>query len=133
MEEAKKVFDKYNNDQQCNPNNTNLVLNADECYNFTDDEYAHGGYPCGSDEKWNTTTCKKYYCDYGYYYSKLEDKCLPDLCVNDPAVQEIILDGEYNTEITINKDNNYEYIFKIEKGEYIYFFEPSEPGYLHCY
>ena len=129
--EAKKFFNKYNKNQQCNPNNTNLLFEPEnECYNFPDDKYAHGGYPCGSDGTWDKSACKKFYCDYGYYYSKIEDKCLPDLCTNDPNTKEITLNGEYNETIIINKENNYEYVFTINNSDYIYMFLATEPGFM---
>ena len=58
-----------------------LVLEKDDnCYKFSDDRHAHGGYACGADGKW-TKVCKKYYCDIGYYYNRYRDKCLPDPCL----------------------------------------------------
>ena len=131
IEEAKKVFDKYNENKECNPNNKKLVFESDDCKEFEDDPYAHGGYPCGSDGKWNTSICKKFYCDIGYYFSNIENKCIMDYCTNNPYLKEIILTESYNETIIINKNNNYEYIFQTYTGEYIYFFEANEPGYIH--
>ena len=134
IEKAKEIFKKYNEQEECNPDNKRLIFEKEgdnRCYNFTDDEYAHGGYICGDDGKWNYTSCQKYYCDLGYYYNIYEGKCIIDKCTNDPDEKEIILDDFYEKEIIINKENNIEYIFKINTKEYIYLFETSEPGYIH--
>jgi hypothetical protein len=71
MSEAKRIFKNYNEERKCNPNNKLLVLETDECSVFEGDEHAHGGHPCGSDGTWNTSACQKFYCDFGYYYSKI--------------------------------------------------------------
>ena len=130
IEKAKEIFKKYNEDGKCNPNNELLVFeDGDKCYNFTDDKYAHGGYIFDGG-KWSNSTCKKYYCDLGYYYDKYQDKCVSDMCNNDPNLIEIILDKEYNETIVLNEKNNYEYEFTINTSEYIYFFEANEDGYI---
>ena len=131
MSEANRVFRKYNEENQCNPNNKFLVFESNDCSVFEDDEHAHGGYPCGSNGEWNQSACQKFYCDFGYYYSKIEDKCIQDFCTNDPYIKEITLTDEYNETIVINEANNYEYVLTINTSEYIYFFEASEPGYMH--
>ena len=105
-----------------------MVLDNAEC-KFSDDEHAHGGNPCGSDGTWNKNECKKYYCDFGYFYSKIEEKCLRDYCNNDPLDIEIILNGEYNKEIILN--NQSEYTLRVNTSEYLYFFEANESGYMH--
>ena len=46
-------------------------------------------------------------------------------------IETIHLNGEYNDEIIINKQNNFEYIFIINNTEFIYFFESEEYGYIH--
>ena len=129
MDEAKNVFNKYNEKGECNPNNTLLVSYNESC-TFKEDEHAHGGNPCGSNGKWDKNKCQKYYCDFGYYYSKIEDKCIRDYCTNDPNETEIILNDSYNKTITLNKNNNIEYVFRIQNKKYTYIFEASEPGYM---
>ena len=131
ISEAEKIFDKYNNQSQCNPNNLNLLFETENCYDFNDEKISHGGYACGSDGYWNETNCKKFYCDIGYYYNKIEDKCIRDMCTNDPDEINIDLIGEYSQNITINKSNNKEYVFYIKNENYIYFFQLSEKRYLH--
>ena len=126
MDEAKKVFEKYSNGS-CNPNNTLLLLWNDSC-KFEDDAFAHGGNPCGEDGTWDLNTCKKSYCDIGYYYSKTEDRCLIDYATNPANTTEIILNGPYNESITI--DDNSAYILRLNTSQYIYMLEASEPGFM---
>ena len=71
IDEAIKVLDTYQ--ENCNPNNKNLVLFSDECI-FN--EHLNGGYGCGSDSKWNKTNCVPVYCDEGYYYNKISNSCI---------------------------------------------------------
>ena len=44
---------------------------------------------------------------------------------------EITLKNEYQEKITINRENNTEYIFTIDTKEYIYFFKSDSAGYIH--
>ena len=83
MIKAKKVFKKYNEDKQCNPNNLDLLFDPNdkkECYTFPNDEHAHGGYKCNVTTGNWSNTCKAYYCDIGYYFDKQQDKCIKDIC-----------------------------------------------------
>ena len=83
MIKAKKVFKKYNEDKQCNPNNLDLLFDPNdkkECYTFPNDEHAHGGYECNVTTGNWSNTCKAYYCDIGYYFDKQQDKCIKDIC-----------------------------------------------------
>ena len=128
MNESKRIFSEYNSNGKCNPNNKLLLFNNESC-KFSDDEHAHGGNPCGSDGKWDKNNCQKYYCDFGYIYSKIESKCLRDNCTNDPLDIEIILNGPYDQEIILN--NQSEYILRVNTSEYLYFLEANESGYMH--
>ena len=119
----------YNQKVKCNPKNPLLVFDTEECYNIEGDNLAHGGYPCGEDGHWNKSICKKFYCDIGYYYDKLKDECIRDICDNDPGEIEIPLNGEYNETIELNKDNNMEYIFRVKNNKYIYFFRLMKQDY----
>ena len=131
INEAKKIFRKYNEDGYCNPFNDRLVFEKDEkCYNYKEDKFAHGGYDCGKNGSWSYS-CKKYYCELGYYYNYHEDKCMIDYCTNDPGEKYIVLNDVYEDLIIINKKNNTEYIFEIESEVYIYFFKSNKPGYIH--
>jgi len=83
INEAKKIFKKYNEDQYCNKDNLKLLYdpnNKEECYTFENDPYAHGGYECDPlTGKWSTF-CKPYYCDIGYYFDVFQNKCIQDKC-----------------------------------------------------
>jgi len=83
IDKGKEIFKKYNEDKKCNKKNKRLLFDPNDgktCYNFPDDKYAHGGYECGDNGYWNEGVCKKYYCDFGYYYDLYEGKCKIDLC-----------------------------------------------------
>ena len=86
IEEAKKIFDKYNNKNECNKNNNLLLFESDKCYNLNN--YAHGGYSCGNDGKWNNSDCQPFYCDLGYYYDTYQKKCVEDLCLKKESNKE---------------------------------------------
>ena len=83
MQKAKDIFKKYNEDKECNPNNLDLLYdpnNKQECYTFENDVHAHGGYECDTNtSKWSDQ-CKPYYCDIGYYFDKVQNKCILDIC-----------------------------------------------------
>ena len=83
MQKAKDIFKKYNEDKECNPNNLDLLYdpnNKQECYIFENDVHAHGGYECDTNtSKWSDQ-CKPYYCDIGYYFDKVQNKCILDIC-----------------------------------------------------
>jgi hypothetical protein len=86
MEEAKRIFKKYNDDQECNPNNLNLFYdpnNKEDCYIFENDPHAHGGYECDPETKKWSKICKPYYCDIGYFFDKYQNKCIKDICTED--------------------------------------------------
>ena len=77
IDEAKKIFDKYDNGN-CNPNNKNILLQSDEC-KFDNDPHALGGYECGDDGKWSKN-CVPYYCEMGFYFDIEQKKCITDPC-----------------------------------------------------
>ena len=55
-----------------------------------------------------------------------------DYIPNEEDEENIYLEGEYNKEIILNKDNNKRFIFHINNYEYIYFFESANiDGYIH--
>ena len=71
-QKAKEIFKKYEN--ECNPNNTNLLLLDNNC--------PHGGYRC-KDGKWDKEKCIQSYCDIGYIFDKGSQQCIPDNCFED--------------------------------------------------
>ena len=56
-----------------------------------------------------------------------------DYIPNEEDEENIYLNGEYNNEMNLNKDNNNKrYIFHLNNSEYIYFFETDNiDGYIH--
>ena len=65
-----------NEDKKCNSKNDILFLDDDKCSIIDGNIYAHGGYKCGSDNKWNTSDCEPNYCDLGYYFDQIQKKCI---------------------------------------------------------
>ena len=92
ISESKRILKKYNEENQCNPNNLDLLFdpnNKKDCYIFENDIHAHGGYECDPKTgKWSNI-CKPYYCDIGYYFDKYQNKCIVDICTKeDKEVKE---------------------------------------------
>ena len=76
---GKNILEKYKN--ECNKNNNKLTLFNQNC-KFSKDKYAHGGYGCGNDGKWNKNNCIPIYCDNGYFFDNVENKCVLDPCLD---------------------------------------------------
>ena len=85
IQEAKKIFDKYNKEGKCNKDNLLLTYEPDngECYIFEEDPFAHGGYQCDINTGMWSQVCKPFYCDIGYYFDTFQNKCIKDLCTED--------------------------------------------------
>ena len=126
---ANTIFNKYK--ENCNPDNKYLLLEADCPFEDDNDTEAHGGYLCNAQGKWDKSKCNKSYCNIGYYYDRVQDKCILDICTNDPNTIEVTLNDKYDKEITISQENNTKYIFTIDTNKYSYFFQASEPGFMH--
>ena len=93
--EAKKIFKKY--ETQCNPKNKNLLLINDICYFLG--PHLHGGFPCDDDGFWNKKICVPSYCDVGYIYDKIENKCIKDDCFKKEEFNKFYYDHYKKTEI----------------------------------
>ena len=77
IDKAKKIFEKYNKDGNCNKDNKNLKMLNTECdKNF--DKYTKGGYECGKNGKWSDK-CKPFYCHKNYYFDYVNQKCVKDV------------------------------------------------------
>ena len=74
---SKKIFEKYKT--ECNPNNKNLIKVSSDCDSQFPNKYTHGGYECNDQGKWSSN-CVPSYCDPGYYFNKIEKKCVKDIC-----------------------------------------------------
>ena len=140
IDKGKEIFKKYNIDKKCNYKNKRLLFDPNDgktCYNYLDDPHVHGGYECGYNGYWDNS-CKKFYCDLGYYYDLYENKCKQYSCLtvdnttNITQIEEINLEGEYNNRIILNNSNHKEYIFHLNNSKYIYFFKvEGNEGYIH--
>ena len=111
IQEAKKIFEKYNDleNGQCNPDNKYLYYETKECDNKINIEHAHGGYICGSNGKWDKNNCLASYCDVGYILNDERTKCVEDPCEKF-KLNEIFFKDENKTEFIIEPNNVY--IFK---------------------
>ena len=76
ISEAKKIFEKYKT--KCNPKNKNLILINEKC-KFSD-KHMHGGYECSGNGFWSNK-CVASYCDNGYYFDSINNKCIEDICI----------------------------------------------------
>ena len=74
-----EIINKYK--EECNPNNTKLVLVSKDCDGKFENKYTHGGYQCGENGKWSNK-CVASYCDLGYIFDHVNNKCIIDICTN---------------------------------------------------
>ncbi|EDR29458.1 hypothetical protein EDI_016870, partial [Entamoeba dispar SAW760] len=84
-EETKKIVEKYQT--KCNPKNKRLVKRDEKCDKEINIEHGHGGYECGDNGEWSTK-CVLSYCDDGYKFDYINNKCIEDVCVNPPTDSE---------------------------------------------
>ena len=131
IKEGKEIHKKFNDEKYCNSRNKKLILHdKDNCYNIPDDIYAHGGYICGKDNKWDKTKCITYYCDIGYYYDQLQGKCIEE-CESDFKAF-YIHDNISSKKYTVKKDE--QYIFYIINSENNYMIKSEEDNiYVNLY
>ena len=76
IDEALNIFNKYK--KRCNPNNKNLLFISEKC-KFNNSKI-HGGYQCKDDGTWSDI-CAPSFCDYGYYFDKIDTTCIKDICI----------------------------------------------------
>ena len=125
IKEAKRIFEKYNDNGECNPDNKYLYFETSDCDSIINISRAHGGYICGADGKWDKNKCIAAYCDDGYYLNDNRTECIKDPCDN-IKLNEIAINEEKETEYIIEPNNTY--IFTIEKENYLYsFYSELEP------
>ncbi|EAL42611.2 hypothetical protein CL6EHI_137370 [Entamoeba histolytica] len=80
-EETKKIVEKYKT--KCNPKNKRLVKRDEKCDEEINIEHGHGGYECGDNGEWSTK-CVLAYCDEGYKFDYINNKCIEDVCLYPP-------------------------------------------------
>ena len=75
---ANQIFLSYKS--TCNPNNKKLLLINEEC--TFEDIHLHGGYKCSDDGTWSSD-CSPSYCDNGYFFDEINEKCIEEeICDN---------------------------------------------------
>lgn len=76
IDEGLKIFEKY--ETECNPNNKHLLFLSEKC--TFNDTRMHGGFQCDDKGKWSEI-CVPSYCDSGYYFDRINQKCIENLCI----------------------------------------------------
>ena len=110
--EAKSIFEDYNENNKCNPENKFLYYETIECDSKINIEHGHGGYLCGSDGTWDTSNCILAYCDVGYILNDEKNKCIEDPCES-IILNNITLNCEKEI-IEYEIEPNQAYIFTID-------------------
>ena len=126
IEEGKKIFNKFNNENYCNSKNDKLLLHIDSCKNIKGFEHAHGGYKCKKNQnRWDTSECQPYYCDIGYYFDQNKKQCVEECSFNGTKsyfIYEDLIEEKYD----IDKNIFYTFTLINEKSNYYYFYKCSE-------
>ena len=76
VDKALEIFKIY--ETKCNPNNKKLLFITEKC-KFKDKKM-HGGYLCNNVGTWSKT-CAASYCDNGYYFDRINQKCIKNSCI----------------------------------------------------
>ena len=115
IKEGLKIHKMLNEDKKCNSKNDILFLDDDKCSIIEGDVYAHGGYKCGSDNLWDTSKCKPYYCDLGYYFDQVQKKCVKN-CQFEDEKGIFIYEDNYEKIFDDGKNVKYTFIFLFYPG-----------------
>ena len=125
INEAQKIHYNFNKNFMCNYNNKRLLLRHDDCLkNNMPNKYTHGGYQCGSNNKWDKTKCIPFYCDIGYYFDNNKKQCVQE-CSYDEIKKKCIYEDNYNQKFTIESDSIYYFYFANYKDDYKYNYKIS--------
>ena len=131
IENARNIFNEFENENKCSKNNDKLVLDDKTCIL---EDHKKGGHPCGTDGKWNLTDCKAYYCELGYYYDQFQKKCILDVCTNRPNEKDIYTNDIANNETKeYNIKNDEELVFHLENDSFYYFIEGNGENIFSTY
>ena len=126
IDEGLRIHNSLNKDNQCNPKNDKLLLYDDKCKIITGDPHAHGGFKCNKDTgMWDTSKCKPYYCDIGYYFAQIQKKCVQNC--NYPNEKSFFIYEDNNVQkFNIEKNIKYNFIFLFFKSrKYFYEFKSN--------
>ena len=119
IKEGLEVHKLFNNGSYCNAKNDKLLLHDEKCKTIKGDEYAHGGFKCNNESRWDKGQCEAYYCDIGYYYDHFEGKCKKECTFEENKKVFIIHEKEYNKEFKIGYNITFQ--FKIFYNENHYY------------
>ena len=127
IEIAEKIFNKYNDNMECNPDNNLLFYETDECDSKLNIEHGHGGYICNSQGKWDTTNCVLKYCDVGYILDIANKKCIEDPCEK-IEIKNVTFKCNDNMEYDIEPDKGYIFTLETKDNENcsLYFYSKYE-------
>ncbi|EAL42817.2 hypothetical protein CL6EHI_076380 [Entamoeba histolytica] len=87
-EQTKKIVEKYKT--KCNPKNKRLVKRDSICDKEINIEHGHGGYECGDNGEWSTK-CVLAYCDSGYKFDYINNKCIKGICSSGMPIMTVNL------------------------------------------
>ena len=125
IKEGLEVHNLFNNGSYCNAKNERLLLHDENCRIIKGDKYAHGGYKCNNENKWDKGKCEPYYCDIGYYYDRIDKKCKEECPFDVNKKYFIIHEKKYNKTFMI--EPNMTYTFEtFNNDNFYYFIETSE-------
>ena len=125
INEAQKIHYNFNKNFMCNYNNKRLLLRHDDCLkNNMPNKYTHGGYQCGSNNKWDKTKCIPFFFFFGYYFDNNKKQCVQE-CSYDEIKKKCIHEDNYNQKFTIESDSIYHFYFANYKDDYKYNYKIS--------
>ena len=110
--ESKNILEKYKT--YCDSKNTKLLMISELCEGKFENEYTHGGFECKTNRAWSSK-CVPSYCDEGYIFDHITQKCIEDLCLTNMEEEENEIEEEF--EENKNKENEIEVEEKKETRE----------------
>ena len=124
---AQEIFNKYNDNMECNPDNNLLYYETDECDSKLNIEHGHGGYICNNEGTWDTNNCVLKYCDVGYILDITNKKCIEDPCEK-IEIKNITLNCDENVEYDIEPNKGYIFTINSKNNENcsLYFYSEYE-------
>ena len=126
IKEGLEVYNLFNNGSYCNSRNDKLLLHNDSCYTIEEKEYAHGGYKCNDNNKWDIEgECHPYYCDIGYYYDQFNKTCRKECPYDNNTKYFFIHEKNMNKIYNIYQGLTYKFHILPNEG-YYYSFETNE-------
>ena len=106
---AKEIFKKYNENMECNPKNSLLFYETEECDSLLE-EHGHGGYICNENGKWDKNNCVLKYCDVGYILDIKNKKCIKDPCEDIEIINKTLTCDSNFSAFDIKPNQSYTFI-----------------------